>query len=37
MYAKDFVNEMGRIGIHSLVGIPDSTLRELCSYISTTD
>lgn len=34
MHVKDFIDEMKLIGIDTLVGIPDSTLKQLCVYIN---
>lgn len=34
MEAKDFVEKIREIGIDTLIGVPDSTLKEFCDYIN---
>ncbi len=35
MKAEIFVNEIKNIGINTLIGVPDSTLKQFCDYINT--
>lgn len=35
MQAEQFLNQMKRLGIDTLVGVPDSTLKSFCDYMNT--
>src|SRR5574344_125612 len=35
MKAEKFVEEIKSLGIHDLIGVPDSTLKQFCDYINT--
>ena len=34
MKVFDFINEIKNIGINTFIGVPDSTLQQLCNYLN---